>query len=103
MSIIHERKQRRMISNRESARRSRIRKQRHLDELCSQVIFLIKENRQLIDELRRVSESHDHVVQENVQLREEALELRRMLTDTQISSPFTSLAQLDDHPCNDSV
>ncbi|KZV24998.1 basic leucine zipper 43 [Dorcoceras hygrometricum] len=92
-SIINERKQRRMISNRESARRSRMRKQRHLDELWSQVVWLRNENHQLIDKLNHVSEDHDRVVQENVQLKEETSELRRMITDMQLSSPYSSLIE----------
>ncbi|XP_062104728.1 basic leucine zipper 43-like [Humulus lupulus] len=100
LSLINERKQRRMISNRESARRSRMRKQKHLDELWSQVVWLRNENHQLIDKLNHVSESHDKVVQENVQLKEETTELRQMLSDLQISSPFPGLRDLDDLPCN---
>nr|DAD35151.1 TPA_asm: hypothetical protein HUJ06_005791 [Nelumbo nucifera] len=80
LRIIDERKQRRMISNRESARRSRMRKQKHLDELWSQVIRLRTENRQLIDKLNHVSECHDQVLQENARLREEASDLRQMLS-----------------------
>ncbi|GLT30315.1 hypothetical protein SLA2020_417790 [Shorea laevis] len=87
MRIIDERKQRRMISNRESARRSRMRKQRHLDELWSQVIRLRNENHSLIDKLNHVSESHDRVLQENERLKEEASDLRQMLTDLKIGSP----------------
>ncbi|XP_022880454.1 basic leucine zipper 43-like [Olea europaea var. sylvestris] len=82
--IINERKQRRMISNRESARRSRMRKQRHLDELCSQVVRLRAENHQLIDKLNQVSESHDQAIQENAQLKEETSELRQIITDMQL-------------------
>lgn len=100
LSLINERKQRRMISNRESARRSRMRKQKHLDELWSQVVWLRNENHQLIDKLNHVSESHDRVVQENVQLKEEASELRQMLTDMQLNSPYPSLRDLEDVPCN---
>ncbi|KAI3462842.1 hypothetical protein Pfo_019505 [Paulownia fortunei] len=101
LSIINERKQRRMISNRESARRSRMRKQRHLDELWSQVVWLRNENHQLIDKLNHVSERHDLVLQENAQLKEEASELRQMLSDMQLNSPYPSLRELDDEPCND--
>ncbi|KAL8038490.1 hypothetical protein ABFS82_11G094300 [Erythranthe guttata] len=96
ISIINERKQRRMISNRESARRSRMRKQKHLDELWSQVVWLRNENHQLIDKLNHVSESHDRVVQENAQLKEETLELRQMISGMQISSPYPSLRELED-------
>lgn len=87
-----------MISNRESARRSRMRKQKHLDELWSQVVWLRNENHQLIDKLNHASERHDQVLQENVQLKEEASELRQMLTDMQLNSPYPSLRELDDDP-----
>ncbi|KAK4271877.1 hypothetical protein QN277_020505 [Acacia crassicarpa] len=100
--IINERKHRRMISNRESARRSRMRKQKHLDELWSQVVWLRNENHQLIDKLNHVSESHDRVVQENAQLKEEALELRQMLKDMSLNSPCPSLSPLEDVLCNSS-
>ncbi|CAI9752778.1 unnamed protein product [Fraxinus pennsylvanica] len=98
INIINERKQRRMISNRESARRSRMRKQKHMDELWSQVIWLQNENRQLIDTLNHVSANLDRVLQENSQLKEEASELRQMLTDMRLNSPFPSLRDLDDDP-----
>ncbi|KAF2312770.1 hypothetical protein GH714_039991 [Hevea brasiliensis] len=102
LSIIDERKQRRMISNRESARRSRMRKQKHLDELWSQVVRLRTENHNLIDKLNHVSECHDRVLQENARLKEEASDLRQMLTDLQIGSPFTAsaLRDLEEIPCN---
>lgn len=100
LSLINERKQRRMISNRESARRSRMRKQKHLDELWSQVVWLRNENHQLIDKLNHVSESHDRVLQENTQLKEEATELRQMITDMQLNSPYPTLRDLEDVPCN---
>ncbi|GFY82901.1 basic leucine-zipper 42 [Actinidia rufa] len=87
LSLINESKRRRMISNRESARRSRMRKQKHLDELWSQVMWLRNENHQLLDKLNRASESHDRVVQENSQLKEEASELRLIITDMQLNSP----------------
>ncbi|KAG6398432.1 hypothetical protein SASPL_139892 [Salvia splendens] len=101
LSIINERKQRRMISNRESARRSRMRKQKHLDELWSQVVWLRNENHQLVDKLNHVSEHHDQVLQENVQLKEEASELRQMLTDMKLNSPYPYLRELDDDPSSD--
>lgn len=101
LSIINERKQRRMISNRESARRSRMRKQKQLDELWSQVVWLRNENHQLMDKLNHASESHDRVLLENAQLKEEASELRQMLTHMQLNSPCPSLTELDDEPSND--
>ncbi|TMX05155.1 hypothetical protein EJD97_002016 [Solanum chilense] len=95
--IIDERKQRRMISNRESARRSKMRKQRHLDELWSQVVRLRTENNNLINKLNQVSESHEKVVQENMQLKDEAYDLRRLLVDIQVATPFNGFSNIDDN------
>lgn len=99
LKIIDERKKRRMISNRESARRSRMRKQRHLDELWSQVLRLRTENNHLIDKLNHVAECHEKVLQENAQLKEEASDLRQMLTDLQFDSPFPDFCNLEDVAC----
>ncbi|CAI9276794.1 unnamed protein product [Lactuca saligna] len=96
INLINERKQRRMISNRESARRSRMRKQKHLDELWSQVIWLRDENHQLVDKLNKFSGTHDQVLQENAQLKEEASELREMVNKLQLNGTYPSLIDLDD-------
>ncbi|XXG55262.1 hypothetical protein AAC387_Pa03g2966 [Persea americana] len=100
LSVIDERKQRRMISNRESARRSRMRKQKHLDELWSQVVRLRTENRELIDKLNHVLECHDRVLQENNQLREEASNLHQTLRDLQLNNPYANLQDMEEVPCN---
>ncbi|CAA0820316.1 basic leucine-zipper 42 [Striga hermonthica] len=101
LSIINERRQRRMISNRESARRSRMRKQKHLDELWSQVVWLRNENHLLMDKLNHMSENHDREVKENARLKEENHELREMIANMQLNSPYPGLGELEDDPCSD--
>lgn len=85
LGLINERKQRRMISNRESARRSRVRKQKQLDELWSQVVWLRNENQHLIDKLNKFSEQHEQALQENSHLKDETSQLRQMLSDMQLN------------------
>ncbi|CAA2969985.1 basic leucine zipper 43-like [Olea europaea subsp. europaea] len=98
---IDERKQRRMISNRESARRSRMRKQRQLDALRAQVLHLRAENQTLAEKLNRASESRDRVVHENEWLKEELSDLRQILLDLQIGDSYASFRDfLEDIPCN---
>ncbi|CAK9311438.1 unnamed protein product [Citrullus colocynthis] len=99
--VIDERKQRRMISNRESARRSRMRKQKHLDELWSLVVRLRMENHSLMEKLSKLTDSQQQLLQENVKLKEEASDFRRMITDIQMGSPYiTHLRELEEAPCN---
>lgn len=100
VGVIDERKQRRMISNRESARRSRMRKQRHLDELWSQVHRLRTENHNLMDKISHVCESHDRVAEENARLKGEVSDLRQILTDIQINNSCAILRDLEDIRCD---
>ncbi|THU59932.1 hypothetical protein C4D60_Mb07t07260 [Musa balbisiana] len=74
-----ERRQRRMISNRESARRSRMRKLKQLSELRSQVAHLRSANGRLLDDLNRAMRERDQVLRENAQLRDKETELQKKL------------------------
>lgn len=97
ISVIDERKQRRMISNRESARRSRLRKKKHMDELWSQVLRLRNENHELVDKLNHVFESHDKVLQENARLKKEASDLHQLIAGLRIGTCFD-----EEFPCKTS-
>ncbi|CAD6251561.1 unnamed protein product [Miscanthus lutarioriparius] len=79
-----ERKKRRLASNRESARRSRVRKQRRLDELSLQVAELLGTNQRLLVELNHVIAKHAAVARENYKLREEAAGLQRRLSEMEV-------------------
>ncbi|XVF61397.1 hypothetical protein PTKIN_Ptkin08bG0126200 [Pterospermum kingtungense] len=101
VSIIDERKRKRMISNRESARRSRMRKQKHLENLRSQVNRLKIENRELTNRLRLVL-SHCHGVRtDNDRLQAEHSMLRQKLWDIRQILLFKQLQQFSSAwPCN---
>ncbi|KAK4774283.1 hypothetical protein SAY86_009218 [Trapa natans] len=74
-----QRKRKRMISNRDSARRSRMRKQKHLDDLVSQMSELRKENQQIIANLDIITQDYLRVAAENSILRAQADELTNRL------------------------
>jgi hypothetical protein len=74
-----ERKARRLASNRESARRSRVRRRGQLDELASRVGALRDANARLAVELNRVAAAHARATRENARLREEQRGLRERL------------------------
>ncbi|XP_054810621.1 bZIP transcription factor 53-like [Prosopis cineraria] len=98
-SILEERKRRRMISNRESARRSRMRKQKHLENLRLQVNRFRIQNRELNSRLQFLLHHYNRVSTENEWLRSEQTRLRQKLHSiTQILAlqPFASSAW----PCN---
>lgn len=77
--VIDERKRRRMVSNRESARRSRMRKQKHLDNLRNQVNRLKIENQDMLNGLRWVAHHSQLVRTDNERLRSELHMLRQKM------------------------
>ncbi|XP_044499752.1 G-box-binding factor 1-like isoform X2 [Mangifera indica] len=68
-------RQKRKQSNRESARRSRLRKQAECEELQSRVESLATENRNLRDELQRLSEECEKLTAENTSIKEELTQI----------------------------
>ncbi|GLJ19678.1 hypothetical protein SUGI_0356430 [Cryptomeria japonica] len=73
--IIDGRKQKRMISNRESARRSRLRKQQHLDEMIAEAAHLRAENNKILTKFNFVSQNYMNLQEENIVLKIHADEL----------------------------
>uniref|UniRef100_A0A0D9VBU6 BZIP domain-containing protein n=1 Tax=Leersia perrieri TaxID=77586 RepID=A0A0D9VBU6_9ORYZ len=78
-AVMEQRRAKRMQSNRESARRSRMRKQRHLDELTAQVSQLRRENAQLATALGVTAQGLLAVDADNAVLRTQAAELAARL------------------------
>ncbi|KAA0044785.1 hypothetical protein IC582_017037 [Cucumis melo] len=77
--IVDQRKRKRMISNRESARRSRMRKQKQLDDLTSQVGQIRTENEQIAVNINFTTQLYVNLEAENSVLRAQMVELRHRL------------------------
>ena len=94
MNIISEGKRRRMISNREFARRSRVRKQKH-QSLVEHLNNLLESHKWLVLEviirvswsiLNNLLESHQRAVDENARLKEETTDIKRKLVELQLAN-----------------
>ncbi|KAK4430675.1 bZIP transcription factor 44 [Sesamum alatum] len=77
--VMDERKRKRMISNRESARRSRKRKQKHLDDLNAQVTQLRAENNRIVYNINLVTQLCLNIECEKSVLRAQMSELNQRL------------------------
>ncbi|GLT76548.1 hypothetical protein SLA2020_482010 [Shorea laevis] len=91
LCIDKDKRLRRIISNRESARRSRLRKKKQIEELQSQVHQLQTINHQLGQELIHLLENNHRILQENAQLKENVSTLHMVLADM-----FSTLNNLED-------
>ncbi|KAH7520331.1 light-inducible protein CPRF2 [Ziziphus jujuba] len=101
VSVVDERRRRRMISNRESARRSRMRKQKHLENLRSQVNRFRVENRELTNRLRFALYHFQRVHTDNIRLRSEYSMLQQKLSDIRQIMLFRQLQHFPaSWPCN---
>lgn len=77
--LMDKRKERRMRSNRESARRSRMKKQKQLGDLIYQVPQMKAENNQILTKINVVMQNYDAVEAENSILRSQVMELTERL------------------------
>uniref|UniRef100_A0A7N0SVH7 BZIP domain-containing protein n=1 Tax=Kalanchoe fedtschenkoi TaxID=63787 RepID=A0A7N0SVH7_KALFE len=77
--VIDEKKRKRMLSNRESARRSRIKKQKQMDDLIGQVSQLRSENDQMMQKIAATEQSYMYVAAERDVLQAEAMALSNRL------------------------
>ncbi|KAJ9696659.1 hypothetical protein PVL29_008729 [Vitis rotundifolia] len=75
IAVIDDRKRKRMQSNRESARRSRVRKQQHLDDMLSKAAQLQKENRQIAERIDETTELYIKFASDNNVLNAQIVEL----------------------------
>ncbi|KAL6227529.1 hypothetical protein ACLB2K_001486 [Fragaria x ananassa] len=100
-TVVDERKRRRMISNRDSARRSRMRKQKHLENLRNQLNKLKIENRELNNRLQFVMYHFQRVRTDNERLRAEHTMLRHKLSELSQILVFRQLQNMSSAwPCN---
>lgn len=100
--VMDQRKRKRMLSNRESARRSRIRKQNHVDELTAQACELTKENNQILTSMNMASQLYFNIEAENSILRAQMAELSQRLESLNgiinyVNSTNTTIVQTDHH------
>ncbi|URE11169.1 ocs element-binding factor 1 [Musa troglodytarum] len=84
-AVMDQKKRKRMISNRESARRSRMRKQKQLADLTAEAMQLRRENDQAFTVLNLTTQDYSVVEAENSVLRAQAMELTyRLLSLSEI-------------------
>ncbi|KAK1433610.1 hypothetical protein QVD17_10522 [Tagetes erecta] len=77
--LMDQRKRKRMQSNRESARKSRMRKQKHLDDLTEQINQLKKDNAQIQATINITTPEFVNLEAENSVLRAQMCELNQRL------------------------
>ncbi|KAK1275737.1 Light-inducible protein CPRF2 [Acorus gramineus] len=98
-----ERRLRRMISNRESARRSRMRKQKHLEDLRSQVNRIRSENREIANRVGLLSHHSQLLCLENKRLQSESATLRRRLAEIRYYLVMLELRTAAAVPINEQI
>ncbi|XP_051150767.1 bZIP transcription factor 44-like [Andrographis paniculata] len=77
--VVDQKKRKRMESNRESARRSRMRKQKHMEDLMGQVAQLTEKNKQMLSRINVTTEQTVKVEAENSVLKAQEMELTQRL------------------------
>lgn len=85
--IDQEKRLRRTISNRESAKRSRMRKRKQIEELQMQLEQLMASNQHLSDKVFSLLENNRQILQENSQLKETVSSFHQYFTENMMIVP----------------
>lgn len=78
-SIRDEKKRKRMISNRESARRSRMKREQHIKDLNDQITYFRTRRGEIVQKTKEIKERYVAVESENRMLRMHGEELKKRL------------------------
>ncbi|XP_044489405.1 bZIP transcription factor 11-like [Mangifera indica] len=96
-ALMDQRKRKRMISNRESARRSRMRKQKHLDDLMAQAANLRLKHQHIITNINITTQHFLNIEAENSVLRAQLGELTHRLQSLNEIISFLSTNAADNN------
>ncbi|KAI3512267.1 hypothetical protein L1887_19582 [Cichorium endivia] len=77
--MVDEKKMKRMISNRESARRSRMKKEKHMKDLNEQIFYFTKKRDEMVLKIKEIFKGHSTLEMENIVLRTQKQELAKRL------------------------
>ncbi|MFS7909201.1 putative transcription factor bZIP family [Helianthus anomalus] len=75
----HEKEMKRKISNRESAKRSRMRRDQHMKELNYQMVYFAKKRDEMLSKMEGVAQEYAAMEMENMVLRSQKQELEKRL------------------------
>ncbi|KAL4560274.1 hypothetical protein LXL04_032424 [Taraxacum kok-saghyz] len=77
--MVDSKKMKRMISNRESARKSRMKKEKHMNDLNQQIFYFRKRRDEMVMKIEGIAKGHSELEMENVVLRTQKQELENRL------------------------
>ncbi|CAJ1949110.1 unnamed protein product [Sphenostylis stenocarpa] len=89
-ALMDERKRKRMISNFESARRSRIRKKKYMNDLLSLMDNLKHENQQIFESIQSTTQNYLNIEAENSVLKAQISDLSFRISDIRMFEVFLS-------------
>ncbi|GFZ13914.1 hypothetical protein Acr_24g0001040 [Actinidia rufa] len=87
-AMVDEKKRKRMISNRESARRSRMRREQHIKDLNCQITYFNTKNCEIAQKTNSITQQSIDVELENQVLMRMRDELRKKLESLEIVSSY---------------
>ncbi|KAK2990253.1 hypothetical protein RJ640_014705 [Escallonia rubra] len=87
-TTVDEKKRRRMVSNRESARRSRMKRERHTKDLNDQVMRFMNDRKEIVQKINEVGQRHGAIEAENRILRVQREELSKRLESAEIVASY---------------